>query len=116
MLIAIPLSTVLSNAFKYDEEDGTTMDSDGYEYQTVVSVYDSLGSPHEVTVYYDKKSDTEWQYVIACDPDEDKRTLVADTDSAGLLARGTISFSESSGKILSMNMEEFTGRVLVMWE
>ena len=106
---AEPLSTVLSNIFEYDEEDGTTMDSDGYEYQTVVSVYDSLGSPHEVTVYYDKKSDTEWQYVIACDPDEDKRTLVADTDSAGLLARGTISFSESSGKILSMDMEEFTG-------
>ncbi|HBT88693.1 flagellar hook-basal body complex protein [Desulfobacter sp.] len=106
---AVPLSMVLSNIFKYDEEDGTTMDSDGYEYQTVVTVYDSLGSPHEVTVYYDKQSDTEWQYVITCDPDEDKRTLVADTDSAGLLARGIISFSESSGKIISMSMEEFTG-------
>lgn len=106
---ADPLSMVLSNIFEYDEEDGTTMDSDRYEYQTVVTVYDSLGSPHEVTVYYDKQSDTEWQYVITCDPDEDKRTLVADTDSAGLLARGTISFSESSGKIVSMNMEEFTG-------
>ena len=108
---ADPLSTVLSNVFEYDEEDGTTMNSDGYEYQTVVTVYDSLGSPHEVTVYYDKKSDTEWQYVITCDPDEDKRTLVADTDSTGLLARGTISFSESSGKIVSMNMEEFTGMI-----
>ncbi|WP_319577743.1 flagellar hook-basal body complex protein [uncultured Desulfobacter sp.] len=108
---ADPLSTVLSNIFEYDEEDGTTMNSDGYEYQTVVTVYDSLGSPHEVTVYYDKKSDTEWQYVITCDPDEDKRTLVADTDSTGLLARGTISFSESSGKIVSMNMEEFTGMI-----
>ena len=102
-------STVLSNLFEYNEEDGTTMNSDGYEYQTVLNVYDSLGSSHEVTVYYDKQSDTDWEYVITCDPDEDKRVLVADTDSKGLLARGTISFSESSGKIVSMNMEEFTG-------
>ena len=46
---------------------------------------------------------------MACGPDEDERALVANTDSAGLLARGTISFSESSGDIVSMTMEEFTG-------
>lgn len=104
-------SIVLSNLFKYNEEDGTTMRSDGYEYQTVVTVYDSLGGAHEVTMYYDKKSDTEWEYVIACDPDEDNRALVASTDSAGLLARGTITFSAGSGEIYSMTMEEFTGLI-----
>ena len=102
-------STVLSNLFEYDEESGSTMESDGYEYQTVVSVYDSLGSIHEVTVYYDKQSDTEWEYVVACGADEDQRALVEGTDSAGLLARGSITFSESSGEIVSMTMEEFTG-------
>ncbi|MDX9964318.1 flagellar hook-basal body complex protein [Desulfobacter postgatei] len=102
-------SMVLSNLFEYDEENGTTVESDGYEYQTVVTAYDSLGSSHEVTIYYDKKSGTDWEYVIACDPNEDKRSLVADTDSAGLLARGSITFSESSGDIVSMTMEEFTG-------
>ncbi len=105
------LATVLSNLFEYDEEEETTVDSDGYEYQTVVTVYDSLGSAHEVTVYYDKKSDTEWEYIICCDPDEDSRSLVTDTDSAGLLARGTITFSESSGEIVSMTMEELTGQI-----
>jgi len=104
-------STVLSNLFKYDVEADSTMDSDGYEYQTVVTAYDSLGSPHEVTVYYDKQSDTNWEYVIACDPDEDQRALVKDTQSAGLLARGIISFSESSGEIVSMTMEELSGVV-----
>ena len=104
-------SMVLSNLFEYDEENGTTVDSDGYEYQTVVTAYDSLGSSHEVTIYYDKKSDTDWEYIITCDPDEDKRSLVADTDAAGLLARGTISFSESSGEIVSMTMEELTGLI-----
>ena len=102
-------STVLSNLFEYDEEGGSPMDSDGYEYQTVVSVYDSLGSTHEITVFYDKQSDTEWEYVITCDADEDKRALVEDSESAGLLARGIISFSESSGEIVSMSMEELTG-------
>ena len=103
------MATVLSNLFEYDEEDGTTVDSDGYEYQTVVTVYDSLGSSHEVTIYYDKKSDTEWEYIIATDPGEDNRALVADTDAAGLLARGSITFSESSGEIVTMTMEELTG-------
>ena len=102
-------SVVLSNLFRYNEEEGTTVDSGGYEYQTVVTAYDSLGASHEVTIYYDKKSDTEWEYIIACDRDEDKRALVANTDAAGLLARGNISFSESSGDVVSMTMEELTG-------
>jgi flagellar hook protein FlgE len=106
---AEPNPTVLSSEFKYDEEDGTVLDSEHYEYQTVLTVYDSLGSAHEVTVYYDKKSDTEWEYVIACDPNEDSRALVTGTDAAGLLARGTITFSESSGEVVTMTMEELTG-------
>ncbi|MCG8552934.1 MAG: flagellar hook-basal body complex protein [Desulfobacterales bacterium] len=106
---AEPTSSVLSSQFKYDEEDGTVVDSEHYEYQTVLTVYDSLGSSHEVTVYYDKKSDTEWEYIIACNPGEDSRALVENTDAAGLLARGTITFSESSGEVVSMTMEELTG-------
>jgi len=108
---AEPIAEALSNLFQYNEDKGTTMDSDQYEYQTVLTVYDSLGSSHEVTVYYSKKSDTEWEYIIACDPDEDNRALVADTDAAGLLARGKITFSESSGEVVSMTMEELTGIV-----
>ncbi|MCG8614791.1 MAG: flagellar hook-basal body complex protein, partial [Desulfobacterales bacterium] len=104
-------STVLSNVYDYDSDDTTAVSSDTYEYQSVVTVYDSLGASHEITVYYDKKSDTEWEYVIACDPDEDNRNLVQDTTSQGLLARGTIEFSESSGDIVNMTMEEFSGRV-----
>ena len=103
------LSTVLSNLFEHDTDTGISMDSAGYEYQTVVTVYDSLGSSHEVTVYYDKKSETDWEYVITSNPSEDNRALVAGTDAAGLLARGSITFSESSGEIVSMTMEELTG-------
>jgi flagellar hook protein FlgE len=104
-------SVVLSNVYEYEEGEDTTVASDTYEYQSVVTVYDSLGSAHEVTVYYDKISDTDWEYIIVCDATEDNRSLIEDTTSAGLLARGTIEFSESSGEIVSMTMEEFTGRV-----
>ncbi|MCG8634213.1 MAG: flagellar hook-basal body complex protein [Desulfobacterales bacterium] len=102
-------SSVLANAYKAGKT--TAVASDTYEYQSVIKVYDSLGSARDVTVYYDKKSDTEWEYIIVSDAKEDKRNLVQGTSSQGLLARGTIDFSKSSGKITGMTMERFTGRI-----
>ncbi|MBI9087734.1 MAG: flagellar hook-basal body complex protein [Desulfobacterium sp.] len=102
-------STVLSN--RWDASSEKLMDPTNYEYQSVVKVYDALGSTHDVTVYYDKKTGTDWEYVVTCNPNEDNRNLVQGTDSKGLLARGTIKFSESSGDILNFSMEEFTGRI-----
>jgi len=102
-------SVVLSN--NWDSGDETYMAANNYEYQTVVKVYDTLGSTHDVSVFYDKKSGTEWEYIVTCNPDEDKRNSVQGTDSKGLLARGTILFSQSSGDILDFTMSEFTGRL-----
>ncbi len=101
-------SMVLSNTW-----DGTAtppIDASNYEYMSVVPVYDSLGSTHDVTVYYDKKSDNQWEYVVTCDPTEDKRSLVQGTASAGLLAKGTIDFNEN-GSIGNISMSEMTGVV-----
>lgn len=106
---AISQSVVLSN--NWDASQDTYISSGSYEYLTVVKVYDSLGSTHDVTIYYDKKSGTEWEYIVAMNPEEDKRNLVQETDSKGLLARGSITFSESSGDVLDFTMEEFTGRL-----
>ncbi|MCG8568142.1 MAG: flagellar hook-basal body complex protein [Desulfobacterales bacterium] len=77
----------------------------------MVKAYDSLGSSHDITIMYDKVSETEWEYIVVCNPEEDKRELVQGTESQGLLSRGSIEFSESSGKITNITMEEFTGRV-----
>ena len=68
-------------------------------------------STHDISIFYDKKSGTEWEYVIAMNPEEDNRNLVQGTDADGLLARGTITFSQSSGDILDLTMEAFTGRI-----
>ncbi|MCG8565812.1 MAG: flagellar hook-basal body complex protein, partial [Desulfobacterales bacterium] len=102
-------AVVLSNVFDSSEEPAIA--SGNYEYQTVVKVYDSLGSTHDINIIYDKKSGTEWEYVVTMNPDEDKRNLVQGTDSQGLLARGTITFSQSSGKIVDFTMSEMTGRI-----
>ncbi|MCK5541245.1 MAG: flagellar hook-basal body complex protein [Desulfobacterales bacterium] len=102
-------SVVLSN--NWDSGEDIYMAGTNYEYQSVVKVYDSLGSTHDITIFYDKKSGTEWEYIITCNPDEDERNLVQQTDSKGLLARGEILFSQSSGDILDFSMDRFTGRI-----
>jgi flagellar hook protein FlgE len=106
---ALSNSVVLSN--NWDSGEDTYMAANNYEYQTVLKVYDALGSTHDASIYYDKKSGTEWEYIISCNPEEDQRNSVQGTDSKGLLARGTILFSQSSGDILDLTMSKFTGRL-----
>jgi flagellar hook protein FlgE len=75
-------------------------------YQTTVKAYDGLGATHDITTYYDKISDSgsDWEYIVTCNPSEDKRAGITGTQGAGLLARGTISFSESDGTIKDLSM------------
>lgn len=94
------------------EWDGTAggIAPEMYEYQSTVKVYDSLGSTHDITIYYDKNPTTStWQYVVSCNPDEDVRAGAPTTACAGLLAKGTITFSDSSGTISDVTMDTFTG-------
>ncbi|MBW2097092.1 MAG: flagellar hook protein FlgE [Deltaproteobacteria bacterium] len=92
-----------------DDWDATSggMPSDKYEYQSTVKVFDSLGSTHDITIYFDKEQGAStWQYAIACNPNEDGRAGAGGA-TQGLLARGKINFSESAGTILP-NATDFT--------
>jgi flagellar hook protein FlgE len=81
-----------------------------YEYQSTLKVYDSLGSTHDITIYYDKDPGTStWQYVVSCNADEDARTGASGSVSAGLLAKGSVTFSDSSGTISDLDMYTFNG-------
>lgn len=81
-----------------------------YSYQTTLKVYDKAGAAHDVTVYYDKVSNASgenvWEYVVACDPTEDGRTIngvkTSTTSAAGLLMMGTLSF-DPTGSLKSMS-------------
>ncbi|PIE70222.1 MAG: flagellin biosynthesis protein FlgE [Deltaproteobacteria bacterium] len=103
------LAEVLTNTWDGLAED-TQISANGYEYQTVVKVYDSLGSTHDLTVYYDKKEDNKWEYMVCCNPTEDMRNQVQETAGLGLLAQGTFTFN-SNGSISDMTMSRFTGRI-----
>ena len=100
-------TTILSSA--WDGTATTPIAGTSYEYQSTVKAYDSLGSTHDVTIYYDKISGADWEYIITCNPSEDLRAGMAGTSSAGLLARGTISFNEGSGDITGLTMTNLTG-------
>jgi flagellar hook protein FlgE len=106
---ALSQSVVLANAWK--ASDDPPLSPNNYQYQTTVKAYDALGSTHDITIYYDKKSGSEWEYIITMNPAEDKRVGVQGTEAKGLLARGTILFNESDGSIANVTMEEFTGRI-----
>ncbi len=95
--------------------DGTqdpAMASSAYTYQTTVKVYDANGSPHTLTVYYDKVASENgkeyWEYAVTCDPTEDGRLdaagepLAGNSKEAGLLMTGTMTF-DSSGTMENMS-------------
>jgi flagellar hook protein FlgE len=80
-------------------------------------VYDSLGNPVNLTIYYDKLSnetgseyaagvtdfDNTWEYIITCDPEVDKRTAFAGSEAQGILMRGTLTFDSASGALKDMS-------------
>ena len=97
-----------------EQWDGTAspaMPATAYGYQATMKVYDENGSPHTLTVYYDKIASTSgkdyWEYTVTCDPSEDGRvdltgTPFAGTETAGLLMTGTMTF-DSSGSLENMS-------------
>jgi len=93
----------LSAAWVGNEPNGDFIGNNAYEYQTTLKAYDSLGSTHDVTVYFDMGvsagTDPVWEYIVVTNPSEDNRAGAAGTVNAGLLARGTIEFNATSGQI-----------------
>jgi len=93
----------LAAAWNGIEPNGNFISNNAYEYQTTLKAYDSLGSTHDLTVYFDMGvptgTDPRWEFVVTTNPSEDNRPGFAGTADAGLLARGTIEFDRTSGQI-----------------
>ncbi|MBW1752047.1 MAG: flagellar hook protein FlgE [Deltaproteobacteria bacterium] len=84
----------LSNA--WDGSASTPLAAGAYEYQSTLKAYDTLGSTHDVSIYFDKKSSTNWEYIITSNPAEDKRTFVdtAETTTVACTAGSTLAGGE----------------------
>ena len=94
-------NTALSARWDGDSATGDYIGAEDFEYQTTLKVYDSLGSTHDLSIYFDPgetAADPVWEYIVTCNPSEDNRTIT-DADHTGLLARGTIEFNSSSGQV-----------------
>lgn len=92
-----------SLASAWDGTATTPLADTAYEYQTTVKVYDSLGSTHDVTIYFDKaETASAYEFIVTSNPSEDYRTGVTDETWAGLLGRGIIDF-DSSGSMTDVD-------------
>jgi len=74
-----------------------------YEYLTSLRAYDSLGSTHDITLYFDKAATSAaYEFIVTCNPSEDFRIGAAGNIQAGLLGRGLIDF-DSSGSMTDVD-------------
>jgi flagellar hook protein FlgE len=75
-----------------------------YEYLTSMRAYDSLGSTHDITLYFDKAATSAaYEFIVTCNPSEDFRAGASGNTWAGLLARGVIDF-DSSGSMTDIDL------------
>ena len=102
-------NTALSAAWNGAAADGVFLADAASVYQTTLKVYDSLGSTHDVTVFFDKgeppvlpATNPVWEYIVTINPSEDKRTTITLPSQKGLLARGTIEFNAASGAMADL--------------
>lgn len=102
-------STDLSSEWNGADPGADYIGENAYEYQTTLKVYDSLGSTHDITIYYDKGSSvSEYEFIVTCNPGEDNRTGLDSTQAGvGLLGRGTLTFGEDNGQIQDIDFEAF---------
>jgi len=86
----------------------TNLDADATSKSATISS-SSLGSTHDITIYYDRGSTaTKYEYIMTCNPDEDNRAGIDSTQSGiGILGRGVITFNESSGAISDIDFDAF---------
>lgn len=102
------LSSAWNGDLSLDKHIGDT----AYEYQTTVKVYDSLGSTHDITIYFDKgDAARQYEFIATCNPDEDNRNIFGGSTTAaglGLLGRGTLSFTPD-GILSNMTFERYIG-------
>mgnify|MGYP001495080556 CR=1 FL=1 len=62
------------------------IDAAAYEYTTAIKAYDAKGASHDLTVYFDRTTkDNQWEFLVTCNPVEDKRVLSNGLDAAGNL-------------------------------
>ncbi len=84
---------------KWDATLATPIATTDYDYRTSLYVYDSLGTPHEITIYYKAANlitsdgtTPVYEFLVTCNPDEDMRSPIDDPSKKGVLMYGMLEF------------------------
>ncbi|PMP66699.1 MAG: hypothetical protein C0190_04885 [Thermodesulfobacterium geofontis] len=87
---------------KWDATLATPLATTDYDYRTSLYIYDSLGTPHEITVYYKAANlvttngtTPVYEFLVTCNPNEDLRKNADGTDLSekkGVLMYGMLEF------------------------
>jgi flagellar hook protein FlgE len=84
----------------WDAANSPPIGNTAYEYQTSMSVHDSVGSTHALSLYFDRTATAnEYEFIVTSDPAKDANAA-AKGAMAGLYLRGTISY-DTSGNMVS---------------
>jgi flagellar hook protein FlgE len=98
----------LEQNYHYTSNSTSALAGTAFDYSSTLQVYDQNGASHNVTIYYDKVSNSGgqayWDYIVTCTGAEDGRTLdgvkLSKTSQAGLLMTGTLTF-DASGDLIN---------------
>ena len=75
------VSDIPSLLNEWNATNDTPIQSTDYAYRSTLFIYDSLGTPHEITIYYNPTTqDNVWEFLVTCDPQEDQRDFLRDED------------------------------------
>lgn len=85
---------------KWNSTQETPLITTDYDYRTTLIIYDSLGTPHEITIYYkgvyyrDSAGATKpaFEFLVTCNPNEDMRQDFPDSQKKGVLMYGLLEF------------------------
>ncbi len=90
---------------KWNATNDNPLSTTDYTYRSTLFIYDALGTPHEVTVYFDRTTkDNVYEFLVACNPNEDQRDFIIDDRlpfsnvKKGVLMYGRIEF-DTQGNI-----------------
>lgn len=88
---------------KWNANSDIPLETTDYDYRTSLYIYDSLGTPHEITIYYkaanliiSNGTTTEtkpvYEFLVTCNPDEDLRQGFNDSSSPLYQKRGVLMY------------------------
>jgi flagellar hook protein FlgE len=88
-----PLTERLYTQWNPGNPNGHYLSDEAYGFSITTIAYDKYGFSHDIYMYFNKRIDYTYEFIVTCNPEEDKRNCINHNGIKGLLAEGTLTFS-----------------------